>query len=353
LNPVNSFTEWGPLEEVILGSHYNTGFGELDVSVQLLYHDNLVRARRLDPTRTYSVNRRYIEEREEDVAGLAEVLRSRGIVVRRPEVLSQPRPFSTPYWCATTKACDNPRDQVLIAGTCIIETSCCVRNRYFENDLLKGIFYDYFRQGARWICSPRPTMQDTSFDYSYTDPSRLALEGHIEMMFDAAQCLRFGKDILFNVQTKNHDLGFRWLEQVLSDSFRLHRVAIVDNHLDGAILPLRPGTILATERAASKRHLFPHPLPKWEWLTMLEEDRSKYGADELLLASSRINVNVLSLDERHVVIDDHSTDSIRLLERHGFTPIPIRFRHSRIFGGGLHCVSLDIRRKESQEDYFG
>lgn len=352
MQPVNSFTEWGPLEEVVLGSHYHTNIGELDTSARLLYHDNLVRARRLDPTRKFDINRRYIEEREEDVSHLARILRARGIVVRRPDELREIRDFATPNWRAATKACDNPRDQVLIAGDWIIETSCCVRNRYFENDLLKPIFQDYFRRGAKWVCSPRPRMLEDSFDHSYADPGRSAVDEQLEIMFDAAQCLRFGKDILFNVSTKNHELGFQWLSQLLGDRFRLHRVSLVDNHLDGAIMPLRPGTMLATERAKARRHLVPEPLRAWDWVHMLEEDRSQYTDQDLLLASSRINVNVLSLDEQHVVIDEHATDTIRLLERLGFTPIPIRFRHSRIFGGGLHCVSLDIRRNEQQEDYF-
>lgn len=352
MGPVNSYTEWGSLKEVILGSHYNTSIGNIDISARHLYHDNLARARRIDPDRHYTIDKQHIDEREEDVSRLDQLLTSLGVVVRRPLRLEEVREFSTPHWTGMTKACDNPRDQVLIVGDSIIETSCCLRNRYFENDLLKPLFYDYFRRGARWVCSPRPTMSESSFDPSCADPEEQADPARFEMMFDAAQCLRFGKDILFNVCTENHALGLRWLADLLGDRFRLHAVRLVDNHLDGGIMPLRPGKLLVTERVAANLDGLPAPLRRWDILKLADLDASEYPPDVMLLASNRINVNVLSLDERRVVINEQATHTIRLLEKHGFEPIPVRLRHCRVFGGGLHCVSLDIRRDETLEDYF-
>jgi len=352
MGPVNSYTEWGRLEEVILGSHYNTTVGTLDLSMRLLFHDNLKRLKKKYPTHTYTIKKEYIDEREEDVQRLSELLTSMGVVVRRPAPLQEVKRVLTPYWEAITKACDNPRDRVLIVGDRIIETPCCLRNRFFENDLLKPIFYGYFAAGARWSGAPAPMMTQASFDHSYVDASLNVGTGEFEIMFDAAQCLRFGKDIVFNASTKNHDLGFEWLQRELGPEFRLHKVSIVDNHLDGAIMPLCPGKLLVNDWGIHKLHLLPAPLQKWEVLYMTDEDRSHYSEEELLLASTRITVNVLSVDEKHVIINEYATETIRLLEKKGFTPIPIRFRHSRIFGGGIHCVSLDVRRKETLEDYF-
>ncbi|MFO0868618.1 MAG: hypothetical protein U0935_06675 [Pirellulales bacterium] len=352
MNAVNSYTEWGPLEEVILGSHYNTTIGSLDVSMELLFHDNLQRVQRKHPGWKFEVRREFIDEREEDVAALAELLTSLGVTVRRPLALPEIYPVQTPYWSAITKACDNPRDQVLVVGNRLIETSCCLRNRFFENDLLKPLFYEYFAQGARWCCAPRPRLTDDSFDYSYIDPARNQPGSQFEMQFDAAQCLRFGKDILFNTSTANHRLGLEWLRRELGDEFRIHEVSLVDNHLDGGIMPLRPGKLLVNDRVRDKLHLLPAPLQKWDKLFLPDKDTSHYSPEELLLASRHITVNVLSVDQDRVILNDYATQTIRLLEHEGFTPIPIRFRHSRVFGGGIHCVSLDVRRRETLEDYF-
>lgn len=353
MKPVNSYTEWGKLEEVILGSHYNTTVGNLDISMELLFHDNLKRVQRKHPGYQFEVKKAYIDEREEDVAGLAAVLTSLGVTVRRPVPLPEIEQVKTPHWNAITKACDNPRDQVLVVGDRLIETSCCLRNRYFENDLLKPLFYEYFQQGARWSCAPRPVMTDESFDHSYVDgKASNTLNPRFEIMFDAAQCLRFGRDILFNTSNANHRLGLQWLRRELGEEFRIHEVSMVDNHLDGGIMPLRPGKMLINDRVRDKLHLLPAPLQKWDKLYLPDKDTSRYSPEDLLLASQHITVNVLSVDENNVILNDYATETIRLLEREGFTPIPIRFRHSRVFGGGIHCVSLDIRRRESLEDYF-
>ncbi len=156
MKPVNSFTEWGKLEEVILGSHYQTRIENFDTSLELLFHDNFVRLKRKHPKESYTICKEFVEEREEDTAQVAELLTSLGVTVRRAEPITAVKPLVTPYWTGVTKACDNPRDQVLIVGDRIIETSCLLRNRYFENDLLKPVLYDYFRAGARWTCARGP-----------------------------------------------------------------------------------------------------------------------------------------------------------------------------------------------------
>jgi N-dimethylarginine dimethylaminohydrolase len=68
-----------------------------------------------------------------------------------------------------------------------------------------------------------------------------------------------------------------------------------------------------------------------------------------LLASQSIGMNVLSLDEEHVVVQ---VPLIRNLEKAGFTPIVVRWRHGRSLGGGFHCVTLDIRRTGDLEAYL-
>jgi hypothetical protein len=72
---------------------------------------------------------------------------------------------------------------------------------------------------------PRPIMTDRSFDMSYVSSDRTPCVENIyaqntsefdvgyEMMIDGAQCVRLGKDIIVNVATENHWLGFQWLER--------------------------------------------------------------------------------------------------------------------------------------------
>jgi len=364
-SPVNIYTEWGPLKEVIIGDFYNytipTSIDDVDVSFRSFYNDNLfaeVRSLVRYRLNVYADDlKKYPEEieleRKEDLDNWVKVLESFGVLVKRPGQLDQIQEFKTPYWTNVTSPCGNIRDQFLIVGNDIIETSPLVRGRYFENDLVKDHFLGYFKRGARWTVAPRPRMLEESFDRSYfnqnppdVDPTKF------EIMFDGAQCLKFGRDIIFNVGNENHRLGMIWLQRHLGERFRVHEVAVTDNHIDGMFLPLRPGVLLMKGAMYEKRHLLPKPLQTWDVIRFADEDHYVGDDYDLLLASKGINVNVLSLDERHVVINELASQTIRTLEKHKFVPVPLRLRHSRIYSGAFHCSSLDIYRDETLEDYF-
>jgi N-dimethylarginine dimethylaminohydrolase len=70
------------------------------------------------------------------------------------------------------------------------------------------------------------------------------------------------------------------------------------------------------------------------------------------LASEWIGMNVLSLDPDTVVVDERQTALIKTLEKHKLVPVPIRFRHSHLFRGGIHCCTLDTVRDSALESYF-
>lgn len=377
---VNSFDEWSPLKEVVVGSPMNYQTMELELSFKLFFHDQAYssfwypyyereskeEAKTEDkktPIRKFS--KRYLEELAEDVEGLVAAIEREGVTVHRPTELKEVEPFKTPYWEAATMPALNVRDQAMIVGKEIIETPPQVRARYFENDLLKKIFYRYFHNGSRWTVMPRPMMTDRSFDTSYVSGQNVpAIEAvynleesefdvGFEMMFDAAQCLRFGKDVLVNVSTENHVLGLRWLQRHFEGKFRFHEIRLTDNHIDSTILPLRPGKLLL--RNPGVREQLPPELQKWDAIYPPEPTENifpDYEDDELILTSRYIDLNVLSIDENKVVCNSLFPELMRTLESHGFTPIPVQHRHRRLFSGGFHCFTLDTVRAGGPEEYF-
>ncbi|AOY81163.1 glycine amidinotransferase [Moorena producens JHB] len=382
---VNSFDEWSPLKEVIVGSPINYNIHDLELSFKLFFHENVdleffnPRYGKKDQgsegdltlkqPKTHQLKNKYLEELTEDVDELVKTLEKLEIKVHRPTSLNKAIDIKTPYWEATCIPALNPRDRAIIFGDEILETSPMVRARYFENDLLKPIFYQYFKAGARWTNMPMPMMTDRSFDLSYVDyigqdmyssqtlyqqePSEFDV-GY-EIMIDGAQCLRFGKDVLVNVATKNHELGLQWLERHLGDRFRLHRLyRLTDNHIDSYILPLRPGTLLLRNPDVLK--VLPEPLQKWDVIYPPEPTENLFPAyedDDLILTSKYIDLNVLSIDQEKVIVNSLNPNFIKTLEQHGFTPIPVRHRHRRLFAGGFHCFTLDtVRAGSTCEDYF-
>jgi glycine amidinotransferase len=70
------------------------------------------------------------------------------------------------------------------------------------------------------------------------------------------------------------------------------------------------------------------------------------------LCGKWLNMNVLTVDEKRVIVDPHHTRTMRAMENWGFEPIPCEFLHYAAFGGAFHCATLDIRRRGTLESYF-
>jgi glycine amidinotransferase len=361
--PVSVYTEWGPLKEVIVGDCLNFNCNLLDPTFQLVYYEKLA-TKSFRETEQYRVDKKRFKERVEDLNNLQKVLEELGVTVRRPKPLEKAIPFKTPWFKAICTAPDSVRDIAMCLGDKIIETPPTIRGRYFETHLLHDIFYDYFRQGAKWITSPRPTLDLNRIDVKgekywksidhYHDMDQMK---DFEINFDAANLLKFGRDIIFNVGSKNHELGAYWLESILGDEFRVHRVRVCDSHIDAVIAPIAPGKMLYNPVGDHKKTLLkqlPDPLKKWDIYPMQEENLD-FCLDEGELELATVEgmfINILSVNEKQIVIQDNAYNNIKMLEKLGFEPIPVRFNQGRLFSGGLHCCTIDVRRDEEKEDYF-
>lgn len=355
MGKVNIFTEWAPLKEVVVGSVFNQSSHNVDLSFKVFFNDNV---KDVLLRKSLRLQQLLIDERQTDLDRLANLLTQLGIKVHRPIELKEITPFKTPYFEDHTSPCDNPRDQILILGDQIIETPCIWRKRYFENDLLKPILYPYFRDGSHWISAPRPMMKDQSYDLSNMrdniNINEAPQEGLIEMMFDGAQCLKFGKDILMNVHTENHRLGFQWLQRVIGDKFNLHPIDLCDHHIDGMLMPVAQGKLIINSGSMpGQLHKLPTFLKDWKKIELKVEHKASY---EFNLSSVNIYANVLPIAPNKVIVFHETVEPdqtmIKILEKNKIDYIHTQLRHSRLFGGGVHCATLDLVRDEKYEDYL-
>lgn len=382
---LNSFDEWSPLREAIVGSAENYTSHERELSFDLFFHDNIAhdnasRSEWYYPRLTtpgeqpaasrdrLPIKQRYVDELNEDLAGIAKALESLGVTVHRPMDLDAATSrVQTPAWSASVVPPLNVRDNTLIVGDEIIETPPMIRSRYFETQFLTPVFQRYFEQGARWTVMPRPLMTDASFDLTYArtstvggpteaieDPQPSPYDVGYEMLFDGAQCLRLGRDLVVNISTKNHALACDWLERHLEGRFRIHRVyQLSDSHIDSMVLALRPGTLLVRSEAVAEK--LPEALRKWDLIVPPAPEGNnfpQYDDDDLILTSPFIDLNVLSAGPDTVLVNEACPELMRKLESHGFTVVPVRHRHRRLFGGGFHCFTLDTVRDGGAEDYL-
>lgn len=379
---LNSHDDFTPLREVIVGSAENYLSHDRDVTFELFHHENLTGIRsdwaypRLVATsgeqsaERWQIKKRYTDELHEDVESLAETLAALGVAVHRPLTLPpDAAAIAGLGWQAAPTPALNIRDNTLILGQEIIETPPTIRSRYLETRLLTPIFQRYFDAGARWTTMPRPVLTDLSFDLSYArdstttqgGPTESIMDPHpspydvgFEMMIDAAQVLRLGRDLIVNIAQDNHRMAVDWLERHLAGQYRVHRVfRMADSHIYSMILALRPGVFIA--RHPGIRDMLPESLRSWKFLIPPPPDPGEfptYADDDLVLTSAYIDLNVLSVDEETVLVNQDCTGVRKMLDDAGFTTVPVRHRHRRLFGGGFHCFTLDTHRTGDLEDYL-
>jgi glycine amidinotransferase len=210
-------------------------------------------------------------------------------------------------------------------------------------------------------------MTDNSFDPSYAEstlggptepvrnPQPSPYDLGFEIMIDGAQCLRLGRDVIVNVSTANHRLGLDWLEMHFGDRFRFHRIErLSDSHIDSMVLALRPGMLLI--RNEGVLDYLPEKLRAWDYIVPPPPSQNNfptYDREDLVLTSPYIDLNVLSINEETVMVNEACPELALELEKHGFTVVPVRHRHRRLFGGGFHCFTLDTVREGGPEDYLG
>ncbi len=350
---VNSFNEWDPLEEVIVGN--------VDGATIPLY-DSVVKA--TVPTSKEHFFRQYqgksfppelIKEANKELDQFVAILEAEGIKVRRPEKVDHARPFSTPEWSSPGGLYQAmPRDLLLVIGNEIIESPLAWRSRYFEMHAYRSLLKEYFHRGAKWTSAPKPQLSDALYNEDYRETGEGEWEDYsiteFEPTFDAADFIRCGRDIFVQKSNVTNDFGIDWLQREIGSQFKIHKLKFNDSHpmhVDATFMPLAPGHLLIhPERVPVIPPLFK------SWNVMYAPPSTLPSDHPMYISSSWVSMNIFMLDEKRVVVEKHEEPTIRLLKKNGFQPIPCSFRHFYSFGGGIHCATLDIRRRGELQSYF-
>jgi N-dimethylarginine dimethylaminohydrolase len=343
-----SCNEWDPLEEVIVGNPLNARFPTADPSTRLAeFPDRSVEEIPRGPFPQW-----IIDETEEDLDAFVAALTQAGVTVKRPQTWPHDARFSTMHWQSQGYYNYCPRDVLLVIGDQIIETPNVIRSRALETFSYRPLLLDYLKAGARWYGAPRPMLLDSLFDVDLDRPT----PRNDEPAFDAANVLRLGRDLIYLVSSTGNRLGGQWLQTVLGETYRVHFLEDVyfGSHIDSTFVALRPGLMLCNPSRVNDATL-PAILKQWEVIySPPMENTERYDADYLSksIGSDWIDMNLFSIHPGLVVVDRDQSALIKLLERHGLDVIPLKLRHSKMLGGGFHCVTLDIRRRGTLQRYF-
>ncbi len=251
------------------------------------------------------------------------------------------------------------------------------------------------KEGFRWVCGPRPNLNGnvvlpyfrsedervlTQEDQRYrelTDGRIVKLHKLVEdeILFEAANILRLGKDLIYLVSSAGNYMGAKWLEGVLGEGYRIHATEDIYRaaHIDSTVLAIRPGLVVLNDVRVNSKSC-PKLFDKWDkiWFSdvaPVSEHEMKFQRDvrdpigkEIaslgfettleLTASPWVGMNFLSIDPNTVLVDARQDKLIRVLEKHKLTVVPVPMRHIYTQGGGLHCATLDTVRDGKLENYF-
>ncbi|MFI9306722.1 inosamine-phosphate amidinotransferase 1 [Streptomyces triculaminicus] len=343
---VSVHNEWDPLEEIIVGTAVGARVPRADRSVFAVEYAGDYERQDQVPSGVYPD--RVLKETEEELHILCEELEGLGVTVRRPQERDNSALITTPDWQTDGFHDYCPRDGLLSVGQTIIESPMALRARFLESLAYKDILLEYFASGSRWISAPKPRLTDAMYDPSAPAGERLL---DLEPVFDAANVLRFGTDLLYLVSDSGNELGARWLQSAVGDRYTVHpcRKLYASTHVDSTIVPLRPGLVLINPSRVDDENM-PDFLRSWQTITCPELVDIGFTGDKPH-CSVWIGMNLLVVRPDLAVVDRRQTELIKLLEKNGMDVLPLQLTHSRTLGGGFHCATLDVRRSGSLETY--
>jgi N-dimethylarginine dimethylaminohydrolase len=318
-----SINEWSKLEKVIVGTAHNAKMPKIDLSVRTVNHADKTS---IDEIFVGQYPKKIIDEANEDLEVFVDFLKNEKIEVFRP-MKGDPNYYD---YC--------PRDSVLVYKNKSFATPMPIRCRQGEYKS-----FDY--------CLPNlKILPCNNLDSSYNlesigNPSTLALNEN-EPLFDAANIIRANNDILYLISNSGNQKGANLIQDLLGPDVNVRILKDVYSymHIDSTVAFLREGLLLANpDRIKSKQDL-PWPFCNWDIVWCPEPyDIGHYRG--ICNASKWINMNLLSISEELVVIEENQHSLRKELEKYKIDCAMLPLRHQRTLGGGFHCVTLDINRQ--------
>ncbi len=203
---VNSWNEWDPLKHAIVGRaddcHIPPEEPALDAKVP---EDSDMRGqwgRRPQET---------IDRANELLDNFANLLTNRGVKVDRPTPLDFSEPVTTPdFHTGSQFGCMPPRDVLLTVGKEILEATMSYRCRWFEYLCYRPLMQKYWEEDPNFKheAAPKPRLTDADYHANYLS-EKIGVQQRLEWaeqkhfvtteeepLFDAADVLRFGKDLV-------------------------------------------------------------------------------------------------------------------------------------------------------------
>lgn len=343
-----AYTEFQPLEEVLIGRNFDS---------------SLVDSFQQCSPNVKSLLKQLFDETEEDFQSLIKICKTYGAKVVRPDYNYRTMNLKE-YPVGQYPYLNQPRDINIV-----IDNKIVFGNADTHHIIAVGKALAKYK------------------DYFHIDRKNLHL-------LTCPSIVRLGEDIMIDVKpdavTPEH---YEYLKNLFPDyRFNFRRLTgdvkpmMGTTHSDSYFAILKPGLILTEKR----EHLYKDVYKGWDilevergwrqfnkkWIKpeklrlhsrngIYAFDHGRYDDDEFnkyvsdwlsewvgYSQETVWDINCLVLDEENVVFSQENKELFKKLEKYKINPIVSPFRHRWFWDGGIHCISLDIRRKGNRERYL-
>ena len=351
------YTEFDPLQEVIVGDCYNPG--DLDWA---LPKDTLIGFNKI------------LEETKEDLNTLSDFLIKSNIKVCRPEVIKYKKELDLVNFKIDFPICPIvPRDQFIVIGNTILQTYTSYTDRYFDSLSYVKIFTDLFNQGYNWVSSPPPILKDLdSIDNWFTRKDIYTNILKEQLLFHTAVMFKAGDTIIYNGNGPGSKIGIDWTKRNLPNiKFIENKGTITDNygHIDHGFILINDDTVihagiewvplcLRTKNLIDIKKYLP-VLNTERYIKDYKSSDGKYSNSwlEKYLSNWRgysqevcFDLNVLILDSNNILFGRHIPELFDYLKTFNINSHVVKQRHELYWEGGIHCCTLDLKRKGSKRN---
>lgn len=347
---------WDPLEEIWLGDVWPSHFYD-DVS------DSRVR------DSFYQIT----EWTKQDLKRVENKLKEFNVLVRRPKTdgsrdLYLDTNLNHISYGKLLKPPITPRDNNAVIG-----------NRLYFNDYrLINCYRDLLNQ------------------YNIENVTVAGIPNTKNISLSGAGTVRLGRDIIFDLHICNDEILEKATEQeyksllfshfygyfkpILSEFQNDYRIHLGTNggHVDGCFMTIGEGKVICTHYWDDYDLMF----PGWEKFHLYSPTYSEHSRgqgpsnnrwtvpgymchqsfNEYIekyctewvgnYKETFFEVNVMMIDEKNMLCMGEHESLFNDLEKHGISCHVVPFRTRTFWDGGLHCITLDIKRRATMKDYF-
>tara|TARA_Y100001937_G_scaffold115834_1_gene167098 strand:+ start:558 stop:1682 length:1125 start_codon:yes stop_codon:yes gene_type:complete len=371
----NIWNKWDPLQVCMLGNNY---FPEFFNGLNNKAEDSL---------------KRICEETLEDLDNFKNILEKFGVEVIQPEMNPKERFIDNPH--VYPRGPLQPRDHQLVLGN-----KC-----YSYNSDHPAIYKKLSEYGP--ISKPKykfPNLDENTYDLiagsdfpSFNDFSvnrtnkeyfkdfvwQELLDNSRSSYLSSAMCFMIG-DKLHIGKLSSVDGHLSNGHVILPEDFNKFDVKFIDveGHTDGNFHPVKPGALISLKNVQNYSENYPGwdvcylEDQSWkkvrEFTKLKQKNQGKWWVageennDEFIhfveswltewvgyVEETVFDVNVLMLDQNHCCVSQTNNEKVNcFFKKHKIEPIHVPFRHRYFWDGGLHCITLDLYRKGTQQNYF-